>query len=138
MPGTPSTDRLRLAARVRAAIAYSGLRTDQVAKQLGDDLSVATLRRITSSTNPRGASLDTLTRIADVCGVPVDWLEYGWDSTGGPTRLIEAKRFGNGTTAERLATVERVLELMLTRLEGAQAEALEAALEPEPAQSSAK
>lgn len=113
----PPSEQLRLAARVRAAIAYSGLRTDEIAQRTGDDLGVATLRRITSISRPRGATLEELWRIADACQVPRSWLERGeWTDASviGPTKVF----LGHGSSEERLEVVERYLELMLSRLEG--------------------
>jgi len=108
-------ERVRLAARVRAAIAYSGMQADEVAERIGGEISVAMLRRITSSTRPRGASLDELWKIAEVCGVPRSWFESGqWDDQA-EVAIAEPKLLGKGSPAERLAIVERYLEAIIAQ-----------------------
>lgn len=65
------------AKRVRAALAYAGIDVKESKEKTG--VTYATMQRIVSPTNPRGASLDELRQIADHCpGVPRWFLEYGF------------------------------------------------------------
>jgi hypothetical protein len=107
----PLPSEARIAARVRAALAYSGLRYDELAART-PQLGEATLRRITSPTAPRGADVVELWKIADGCGVPRSWLLYGeWDDSGAmPLRL---PRFGAGKVEDRLAVIENYLTALL-------------------------
>lgn len=103
------------AARVRAAIAYSGRTFEQIAKQTG--LGESKLRRIASATNPRGGRLHELHGIADACGVPRAWFEHGeWNDRGPAVMLVELKAgpFGGGTLEERVQLLERYVFALLT------------------------
>lgn len=103
-----------LAKRVRAAIAYSGLRAEDIVEKLGGDLGLATLRRIMSETHPRSASLDEQWRIADICGVPRSWLEGGWEE---PVEqpVTRPTVFGRGDPLQRLELVERYMEAIVSQ-----------------------
>jgi hypothetical protein len=70
-------DPLETARRVRAALAYADIKVrgnSEERFQIGE----ATMRRITSSTDPRGATIEELWRIADACGVPREFLLSGF------------------------------------------------------------
>jgi hypothetical protein len=106
----------RIAARVRAALAYSGLRNPEVLERMGGLMSDATLRRITSAANPRGASEHELAKLAEACGVPRAWLELGeWsDAETQPPPAVELEPFDtSASTAQRLETLERYVETLL-------------------------
>jgi hypothetical protein len=109
-----------VAARVRAALAYSGDGFADIGERSG--LGQAKLRRIASQTNPRGATPGELWAIADACGVPRAWLEIGeWnDDAGQADAPLELGPFGVGSTTERLELVERYL-LALLRIEASRA-----------------
>lgn len=66
-----------VAARVRAALAYANIKVKDSGKRVG--ISAATMARIVSPTDPRGADGDQLDLIADACGVPRWFLERGFD-----------------------------------------------------------
>jgi hypothetical protein len=108
------TDELdeRTAARVRAALAYAAL-TYEEAAELIPDMGSATLRRITSPKNPRGAALHELARIASACHVPLDWLTGGqWDDGGEPLSSLFPE-LGAGSHEQRLSVVEHYVEQLL-------------------------
>lgn len=70
-----------IAARIRAAIGYSGEDAREIAERLG--VSEATLRRRTARQNPSGArSMDELYRIAEACGVPPGFMAEGFTGLG--------------------------------------------------------
>lgn len=74
-------DAAEAAARVRAALGYAGLTVKQAPTEprLKDaDITYATLTRIVSATNPRGADIEELWAIADACGVPRRFMERGF------------------------------------------------------------
>src|SRR3954470_21067333 len=100
-----------IAARVRAALAYASKTLDDAAEQL--DMSAATLRRITSPTNPRGADLAELAAIALVTNVPRSWFERGeWHDDGDePPEPFPV--LGNGPTEARLSVIEHYLRHLL-------------------------
>lgn len=103
----------QIAARVRAALAYAGLRYEDVDAKTDDRMTAAKLRRITSSTNPRGASMDELWMIADACGVPRTWLEVGnWDDMEGNVDL-RPPSFGQGSLTNRVAVIERYVAALI-------------------------
>jgi hypothetical protein len=107
----------RIAARVRAAIAYSGRAHEEVGRLSG--LGIGKVRRIASPANPRGASLLELWSIADACGVPRAWLEVGrWDDAElePAPRPAQTYPFGAGPVEDRLEVIERYLFALL-RLE---------------------
>lgn len=107
----------QIAARVRAALAYSGLRYEDVDSRTKGAMTAAKLRRIASARQPRGATLDELWIIADTCGVPRVWLEAGnWDDTQGKVEY-RAPRFGEGSLEDRLEIVERHLQAVMRLLE---------------------
>jgi len=101
---------------VRAALAYAGLGIDEAISKIGGAFGAATLRRITSTAHPRGASLDELWLIADACGVPRSWFADGeWKDKPAAVAAVP-QPFGQGTPEQRLETVERYLAALL-RLE---------------------
>jgi transcriptional regulator with XRE-family HTH domain len=69
-PGDP-----QVAARVRAARAFAGLEQAEVAQAL--EVSVGTYKRIEQGARP--ASKPERTRIAALCGVPIGFMESGFD-----------------------------------------------------------
>lgn len=106
----------RIAARVRAAIAYRGERLDEIGERSG--LGPAKLRRIASASSPRGATPTELWSIADACGVPRAWLESGqWDETEAqpPARPVHPVEMLS-RVEDRLEIIERYL-FALVRLE---------------------
>lgn len=107
-----------VAARVRAVLAYAALNYDDVAERTG--LGAATLRRMCSPTNPRGAALHELAQIANACHVPLRWLTRDWEEpdVAGPPLL------GAGGTEERLRTIEHYLGALLMLEEARTGEAV--------------
>jgi hypothetical protein len=108
------TDELdeRIAARVRAALAYAALTYEEAADLIAD-MGSSTLRRITSPKNPRGAALHELSRIAVACDVPLDWLTSGqWDDGGEPLASLFPE-LGVGTQQQRLDVLEHYVEQLL-------------------------
>jgi len=98
-------------------MAYAALRYEDVAEATSGQMTVSKLRRITSATGPRGADVVELWTIADVCGVPREWLEVGVWNDGGdrvspPPSLLP--KFGEGELSERVALLERYVEALLT------------------------
>lgn len=104
-------ERILLARRVRAAMAYHGIDAEEVIRRLDGLFGIATLRRITSPTNPRGASPVEIGKLADACEVPLSWLLHGeWDDAGGRAGLLV---FGAGSVDERLQMIEAYLSSMV-------------------------
>lgn len=82
------------AARIRAAIGYSGKEAKEVAADLG--MSEPSLRRRYTPTNPKGvSSMEELHAIAAACGVPPSFMEEGF-----------ARYMVGGSVTERIATLE--------------------------------
>lgn len=97
-----------IAARIRAAIGYSGEDTRHIAQRLG--ISEATLRRRTARQRPSGArSMDELYRIAEACGVPPNFMAEGF----GPYLSTETP-----TADERVDRLERAVMLIGAELAG--------------------
>lgn len=95
-----------VAARTRAALAYADIQVKDAEAKVG--ISYATMARIVSAKNPRGAhTVEELWRIADGCGVPRSFMERGF--AGDRVPLDEE------AVAARLADVERKLELLTQR-----------------------
>lgn len=95
---------------VRAAIAYRDMRGPDVAAATG--INVATLRRIVSKTNPRGASPDELYAIAKATDVPLEWFVAGtWDDSQSFTTTA-VDRTG-WTVEERLDWCEAAMRYLL-------------------------
>jgi hypothetical protein len=103
---------LRIAARVRAALAYVALTYDDAAASI-PEISAATLRRIASPTRPRGASDYELALIAHACSVSRDWFTRGVWSDEGELLPPAIPELGEGTQAQRLAVVEHYVEQLL-------------------------
>jgi hypothetical protein len=83
---------------------------------MGGLMSDATLRRITSAANPRGASEHELAKLAEACGVPRAWLELGdWhESETQPPATLDVEPFdASASTEQRLETLERYVETLL-------------------------
>lgn len=83
------------AARVRAALAYSGMEYEQLSEKT--KIPVGTLRGITSRTRPTSGTLERLWAIADACGVPRWFVEHGFEppaemdsDVGGRLEFLEA------------------------------------------------
>jgi hypothetical protein len=94
----PLVDAAEAAARVRAALAYAGV-TVKAAPTYADlastGLTYATLTRIVSPTDPRGADIELLWAIADACNVPRRFMEEGFAGlaeTGLADRMAELER----------------------------------------------
>jgi len=102
----------RTAARVRAALAYAALTYDDAADVI-PGLSAATLRRIASPKNPRGATMHELGHIALACDVAPDWLIAGRWQDEGETLPRPFPELGVGSRERRLAVVEHYLEQLL-------------------------
>jgi hypothetical protein len=100
------------AARVRAALAYAAL-TYEDAADLIPNMGPATLRRIASPKNPRGAELHELAQIARACGVTPGWLTAGQWHDEAPPQPAPYEELGHGTAQRRLAVVEHYLGLLL-------------------------
>lgn len=66
------------AARTRAALAYANIDVKRSGDRIG--ISSATMARIVSPSNPRGASIEELWQIADACKVPRWFMEQGFDA----------------------------------------------------------
>lgn len=82
-----------VASRARAALAFADIElTKRGQSQSVGSISGATMARIISSTNPRGAlKVEELWEIADVCGVPRSFMERGFiDDAPAPEERIEA------------------------------------------------
>lgn len=108
----PDDSAARVAARVRAALAYAALTYDDAADVI-PHVGAATLRRIASPKNPRGATMHELAHLAMACDVPLDWLTEGqWHDSGGalPSPFPE---LGVGSRERRLAVVEHYLGQLL-------------------------
>jgi hypothetical protein len=111
----------RIAARVRAAVAYCGENLEQIGRA---SVGRTKLRRIASATSPRGATPLELWSIADACGVPRAWLEAGvWDDRDDQPPPQRTNPFGAGSVDDRLEIIERYL-LALLRLEEARGDPL--------------
>lgn len=92
------------AARARAARAYANLRQSDLADKLGK--ATVTVKRM--ETGKQEISLDDLWQIADLCGVPHDFMTYGFESVPEELKRIHQRfdvlteRMG-WTVAEALA-----------------------------------
>jgi hypothetical protein len=84
-----------VAARARAALAYANIKlTEKGTPVKVGSVTQATMARIISPTNPRGAaSIDELWEIADACGVPRSFMEEGFsESVSADERVEELER----------------------------------------------
>jgi hypothetical protein len=109
---TADAQRREVAARVRAAMGYAGLKLDDIAARC-ELVTPANIRRTV------GARRDTptaeLVQIATACGVPWSWFESGvWDTT----TAAEAPelRFGEGSVDQRVLVLETYVALMARAL----------------------
>jgi hypothetical protein len=98
-----------IAARVRAALAYANIKlTDKGSPVKVGSISQATMARIISPTNPRGASVEELWAIADACGVPRSFMEEGFAPLERPVSDVERRLYELEERLEtRLAAIER-------------------------------
>jgi transcriptional regulator with XRE-family HTH domain len=122
-----------ISARVRAAIAYTGLTLEEIGARSG--LGRTKLRRIASVASPRGASPLELWSIADACEVPRSWLEDGYwnERDERPMPAPEHTHpFGVGPIEDRVEIMERYL-VALIALERARTDPLPGNPEPTPA-----
>lgn len=88
---------------VRSALAYADLTQEEVGRRLS--VSPATLNRWMTDTPPDD---EMLVRIAQVCGVPIEFLEHGFDGDGD----------GNGTdTYRRLRQFSRQIVALTERVD---------------------
>jgi transcriptional regulator with XRE-family HTH domain len=103
-----------MAARIRAARAYAGLRQNRVAELLG--ISVAALRRIEAGeTRPDPEQLD---RLAVLCSVPVEFMRYGFEPL--LTEIKKNRRLLQRDLARNRALIEQIderTEAMKTAME---------------------
>jgi hypothetical protein len=99
---------------VRAALAYGGLRYEDVADKTSGKMTESKLRRIASASQPRGAELHELWVIADTCDIPRSWLVDGqWDDGQGRA-TVSLPRFGEGSLNDRVELLERYVTALLT------------------------
>lgn len=78
------------AARIRAAIGYSGKEMQDIAAELG--VSIATIRRRTARLGPTGASsIEELYAIADICGVPNSFMDEGFERFHGAQGALDGR-----------------------------------------------
>lgn len=103
-----------IANRVRAAFAYAGQDVTKEHNELG--ISKATVARIVSRSDPRGASSEELERVATFTGVPLGFLLDGWAS--------DAPRID-----ERVEALEHRLTALLDEIAAAREEASTALFE---------
>lgn len=109
VPAPPDEDDSALvAARVRAVLAYAALSYEDASART--NIGASTLRRITSTSSPRGASLEELRRIAVACGAPLRWLILPWNDADAISVL---PRLGAGSTNDRLRAIEHYLTALL-------------------------
>jgi hypothetical protein len=101
-----------VAARVRAVLAYAAISYEEASRR--SRIGQSTLRRITSVTRPRGASLPELQQLAVACRVPLRWLVRPWDVDD---TTDDVPSLGAGSTSDRLRAVEYYLTALLM-LEG--------------------
>jgi transcriptional regulator with XRE-family HTH domain len=100
-----------IAARVRAALAYSTFSQSEVIARSG--IGIATLRRIRLEQNARGASVEELWRLADACEVPRSWLIDGvWDDSEHAETAV-LPRLDERSQEERLAIIEAHVQALL-------------------------
>jgi transcriptional regulator with XRE-family HTH domain len=103
-----------MAARIRAARAYAGLRQNRVAELLG--ISVAALRRIEAGeTRPDPEQLD---RLAVLCSVPAEFMRYGFEPL--LTEIKKNRRLVQRDLARNRALIEQIderTEAMKTAME---------------------
>lgn len=125
-----------VAARVRAALAYANIKlTDKGAPLSVGSISQATMSRIVSPANPRGASIEELREIASVCGVPRSFLEEGFsvppsadERVADLEARLEAQETGTAALLQFVEQISRELEgHLLPRIEQSAAEALQLA-----------
>jgi hypothetical protein len=102
---------------------------------MGGLMSDATLRRITSAANPRGASEHELAKLAEACGVP----RAGSSSASGETLRLSRPQLSviepfdaDASTVQRLETLERYVETLLRIEQRRYGDALPQAERPAP------
>lgn len=66
-----------IASRTRAALGYADIKVKDSNERIG--IPSSTMARIVSPTNPRGASFEERSQIADACDVPAWFMEHGFD-----------------------------------------------------------
>jgi len=86
-PNSKQAVREERAARARAARAYARLDQSEVAKVL--DQSTVTVKRMEAGA--RDISLDELYVIADVCGVPREFMDRGFESVPAELKRIHER-----------------------------------------------
>lgn len=104
----PNVTRAEVAARIRAAIGYSGKELDDLYSELGKGFSPATLRRMYLDTRKdfKAASIDELHAIADACGVPHAFMHEGF------SRFVS-----DAVLAARVEDIDRRLAIIEGRTE---------------------
>lgn len=108
------------AARIRAAIAYSGKEAKEIAATLG--VSDATLRRRYTPINPTGvSSMEELHQIAQICGVPSSFMEEGFERFNGVRGALD------GRIRALEQTQQRQVEQLREEIRDAVSEAVQAA-----------
>lgn len=101
----------RRAARIRAARAYADLDQPTIAQTLG--VSTVTVKRM--ERGQREIKLEDLHAIAEVCGVPVEFMTEGFEAAALPP-----------DTRQVIAAIEHGFEQMTERLSTTTAEAIAA------------
>lgn len=105
---------LDAAARVRAAIGYSGLEYDELERKTR--IGKSTLARIAArSGKPRGASRDELWKIADACRVPRDFMDHGFLILQGGSSTERDIRSSLDDVQGRLRELEEKVRELVTR-----------------------
>ncbi len=103
------TDPRLTADRVRAALAFSNINVTDSLQRVG--ISKATMQRIVSPTNPRGASIEEMQLVAVACpDVPAWFLEHGF-SPPVETGETDLRQELNDTRDELEALLARVARI---------------------------
>lgn len=109
MPPTTSSKRALDARKVRAARGWANLSQPELAEKL--ELSVASVRRIEQE--HRDVTTAELIRISEICGVPRNFMLYGWRSDGKSSNVHreEAQDVLLADLAKRIERSERLHNL---------------------------
>lgn len=99
--GNPQT------ARIRAAFGYADLNRPQIGARLG--VSVETVSRLLAGSSTPKVDTDLLARIAEICDVPLSFLQEGFDAPA-----------AEPTMAERVEALERKIDAVLRLLAATQ------------------
>jgi hypothetical protein len=111
--------RQELAARVRAAMGYAGLKLDDIVERC-ELVTAASIRRTVGAR--RETPRTELLQIAEACGVPWSWFAQGeWKTNGavdsdGNGHSDGYLSFGEGTDQERIVVLETYVAVILRAL----------------------